>query len=121
MRKLKDFLHIPVRSSYTDCLFYKVFIVCYLLIEYLKKTCSPLFYLFLRLSLCCFWTEGYFFIKTVQASLRVHVSKAIFSIFRSFIFFNSHNLNKKNDCPIFLFLYYLVNLYKDCKMFKKQT
>lgn len=83
MRKLKDFHHIPVRSSYRLS-FYNVFIVCYLLIEYLKKNTVPFSTFFKVSPLCYFRAERHFFIKTVQASLRVHVSKAIFSIFLSF-------------------------------------
>lgn len=129
MRKLNDFHHIPVRSSFRLS-FYNVFIVCYLLIECFLKKHSPSLLPFLRFPLfVLFQAGGYFFIKTVQASLRVHVSKAIFSIYLSFfylpllLFFfpNSHNLKKKviaHPWCLFYFLHYLENLYKDCKMFK---
>lgn len=130
-KKWEDFHHVPVRSSY-QLSFYNVFIVCYLLIESLKRKRSP-FLPFLRFPLYVLFGQrdisSSWLYRLVWECMSPKPSFQYFSPFlkkeKKFLFFliaiTSKKEEKNSPIPGVYLVYllrYLVKLYKDCKMFK---
>lgn len=97
IKKWEDFHHVPVRSSY-QLSFYNVFIVCYLLIESLKKKRPP-FLPFLRFPLYVLFGQ-----RDISSSWLYRLVWECMSPKPSFQYFSPFFKKKKKRWKVFVFL-----------------